>query len=193
MRVWYTLKERYWQGQLPIRLGNFASNLARIKSRSQNAANGELIESLLKESKLFIEWTPQNAEIEIAAELVELQTQLACWQYSWAGILEDATQRMKVGEQERIWSGKVLNMSGLLAVNQIGGDRPFFAGAIPYWIATLHACVQPSHFKIVEMDKIVSGKRSWVTRGLIKYAWWGDRPSEPAIGSSIDGSTEPSM
>ncbi|MEG4332595.1 hypothetical protein QUB40_11790 [Microcoleus sp. AT9_A2] len=25
------------------------------------------------------------------------------------------------------------------------------------------------------MDKIVSGKRSWVTRGLIEYAWWGDR------------------
>jgi hypothetical protein len=39
---------------------------------------------------------------------------------------------------------------------------------------------------MVEMDKIVSGKRSWVTRGLIEYAWWGDRPSEPAIESSID-------
>jgi hypothetical protein len=91
--------------------------LARIKSPSQNAANGEIIENLLQESKLFIEWTPQNAEIEIAAELVELQTQLACWQYSWAGILEDAEQRMRVGEQGSIWSGKVLNMSGLLVVS----------------------------------------------------------------------------
>ncbi len=139
MRVWYTLKKRYLRGQLPISLGNLASNLARIKSRSQNAANGELIESLLQESKLFIEWTAQDAEIEIAAELVELQIQLACWQNSWARIGEDATQRMKVGEQGRIWSGKVLNMLGLLAVNQIGGEIPFFARAIPYWIATLHA------------------------------------------------------
>ena len=139
MREWYTLKEHYLRGQLPIRLGNLASNLARIKSRCQNAANGEIIESLLQESKLFIEWTAQDAEIEIAAELVEWQIQLACWQYSWSGILEDATQPMKVGEAGRIWLEKVLNMSGLLAVNQIGGDRPFFAGAIPYWIATLHA------------------------------------------------------
>jgi hypothetical protein len=46
--------------------------------------------------------------------------------------------------------------------------------------------VQSSAFEMVEMDKIVSGKRSWVTRGLIEYAWWGDRASEPAIGSSID-------
>ena len=65
--------------------GNLASNLARIKSRCQNTAHGEIIEDLLQESKLFIEWTAADTEIEIAAELVELQVQLACWQYSWAG------------------------------------------------------------------------------------------------------------
>ena len=126
MREWYTLKERYLRGQLPIRLENLAANLARIKSRCQKAANGEIIENLLQESKLFIEWTAQDAEIEIAAELVELQIQLACWQYSWARIWEDAEQRMRVGEQGRIWSEKVLNMSGLLAVNQRRGRDPFF-------------------------------------------------------------------
>ncbi len=52
---------------------------------------------MLQESKLFIEWTARDAEIEIARELVELQIQLACCQYSWAGILEDAEQRMRVG------------------------------------------------------------------------------------------------
>ena len=39
---------------------------------------------------------------------------------------------------------------------------------------------------MVEMDKIVSGKRGWVTRASTEYARNGDRPSEPAIGSSID-------
>jgi len=117
MKKWYTLKERYLRDELPIPLGNLASNLARIKSRSQNAPNGELIENLLQESKLFIEWTAQDAEIEIAAELVELQIQLACWQYSWARIWEDAGQRMRLAQETKIWSEKVLNMSGLLAVN----------------------------------------------------------------------------
>lgn len=117
MRDWNVLKERYLRDELPIRLGNLASNLARIKSRCQNAANGELIESLLQESKLFIEWTAPDAEVEIAAELVELQIQLACWQYCWAEIWEDTQQRIRVGEEGRIWSEKVLNMSGLLGVN----------------------------------------------------------------------------
>ncbi len=117
MRDWNALKSRYLRDELPIRLGNLASNLARIKSRCQNSANGELVEGLLQESKLFIEWTAKDAEVEIAAELVELQVQLACWQYSWARIWEDAEQRMRVAEETKIWSEKVLSMSGLLAVN----------------------------------------------------------------------------
>ncbi|NJM58966.1 MAG: hypothetical protein HC849_00200 [Oscillatoriales cyanobacterium RU_3_3] len=117
MRDWNALKSRYLQDELPMRLGNLASNLVRIKSRCQNAAHSEIIEDLLQESKLFIEWTAADTEIEIAAELVKLQVQLACWQYSWAKIRSDAKQRMKVGEQVKIWSEKVLNMSGLLAVS----------------------------------------------------------------------------
>ena len=75
------------------------------------------MDNLLQESKLFIEWTAQDAEREIAAELVELQIQLACWQYSWARIWEDAEQRMRVAQETKIWSEKVLHMSGLLTVN----------------------------------------------------------------------------
>jgi len=116
MRDWNALKSRYLRDELPIRLGNLASNLARIKSRCQNSANGELVENLLQESKIFIEWTANDAEVEIAAELVELQVQLACWQYRWTRIWEDAEQRMRVAEETKIWSEKVLNMSGLLAV-----------------------------------------------------------------------------
>lgn len=117
MRDWKALKERYLQDDLPTRLGNLASSLARLKSRCQNVANGELVAELLQESKLFIEWTVQDTEIDIASELVELQIQLACWQYDWTKILADIEQRRTVSEQSRIWSEKVLQMSGLLIVN----------------------------------------------------------------------------
>lgn len=94
-----------------------ASNLAKIHSRCQNVANRELVESLLQESKYFIEWTAAEAEVETAAELVELQIQLARWQYCWETIWDDSQQRMMVAEQARIWSDRVLDMSGLLSVN----------------------------------------------------------------------------
>jgi hypothetical protein len=117
MKNWVALKERYLRDNLPIRLGGIAANLARIKSFSQDVENSVAVESLLQESKWFIEWTAADAEIEIAAELVELQVQLACWQCCWSTIWEDAEQRMEVADRAKMWSEKVLNFSGLLAVN----------------------------------------------------------------------------
>jgi hypothetical protein len=115
MRDWTVIRERYLRDELPIRLGGLAANLARIKSFSSHAANRDVVESLLDESKFYIEWTAADAEIDTAAELVELQIQLARWQRSWTSIWADVTQRMQVAEQSRIWSERVLDMSGLLS------------------------------------------------------------------------------
>ena len=49
------------------------------------------------------------------------------------------------------------------------GDRPMDSYASC-------PCVQTSPFEMVEMDRIVSRKRGWVTRGLMEYVGWGDRP-----------------
>ena len=54
MKNLHDLKSRYLKDELSIRLGNLASNLARIKSRCHNYANREIVENLLQESKLFI-------------------------------------------------------------------------------------------------------------------------------------------
>ena len=111
MRDWNALKSRYLRDELPVRLGNLASNLARIKSRCQNTAHGEIIEDLLQESKLFIEWTAADTEIEIAAELVELQVQLACWQYSWAEIRSGASHLCNKHKYSVIFCSKHDRMS----------------------------------------------------------------------------------
>jgi hypothetical protein len=115
MKDWTIIRERYLRDALPIRLGGIAANLARIKSFSNHAANYVVVESLLDESKFFIEWTALDAEVNVAAELVELQIQLARWQRSLARIWADPTQRMQIAEQSRFWSERVLDLSGLLS------------------------------------------------------------------------------
>lgn len=114
MKDWTLIRERYLRDELPIRLGGLAANLARIKSFSTHATNYEVVESLLDESKFFIEWTAIDADLNTAAELVELQIQLARWQRTWASIWADPTQRLNIVEQSRLWSERVLAMSGLL-------------------------------------------------------------------------------
>ncbi|MDY6782246.1 MAG: hypothetical protein SW833_06790 [Cyanobacteriota bacterium] len=115
MRDWTSFKERYLRDELPIRLGNLASNLARIKSRCQNIEYRDLVEDVIQESKFFIEWTAGEAEIETAAELVELQIQLSRWHYRWSTIWNDPEQRVQVSEKAKVWSDRVLEMSGLLS------------------------------------------------------------------------------
>lgn len=114
MRDWNAIRERYLRDALPARLGGLATNLARIRSFSVNAANREAVGYLLDESKRFIEWTAAEADIDTAAKLVELQVQLARWQLQWERIWADQVQRMQMAEMAHAWAEQVLERSGLL-------------------------------------------------------------------------------
>ncbi len=108
------IRERYLRDILPVRLGGLAANLARINSFSDHPDHRGVVEGLLDESKFFIEWTASDAGLELQAELVELQLQLACWQLNWKKIWNDPAQRVAVAGKARIWSERVLERSGLL-------------------------------------------------------------------------------
>ncbi|MBD1943084.1 hypothetical protein H6F50_12045 [Coleofasciculus sp. FACHB-712] len=115
MKDWTAKRERYLRESVPTRLGELAANLARIRSFSNNDLNRDAVAHLIEESKFFIEWTAIDAGIDIAAELVELQVQLARWQLTWSNIWADDAQRTKVAQQAKVWSERTLEMSGLLS------------------------------------------------------------------------------
>ena len=77
------VKEQFLKNNLQIRLGSIAANLARISSFSDNSHHSKAIESMIEESKFFIEWTAPTAELYIQEKLVLLQIELAQWQLSW--------------------------------------------------------------------------------------------------------------
>jgi hypothetical protein len=114
MKDWTGIRQRYMQDDLAIRLGGLAANLLRVKSFCERDANQEAVQNLIDESKFFIEWTASETEVEIAAELVELQVQLACWQRQWATIWADSDRRRAIAQSSGGWSSRVLDMSGLL-------------------------------------------------------------------------------
>ncbi|MBU2610943.1 MAG: hypothetical protein KJ606_08375 [Chloroflexi bacterium] len=114
MKDWTVIRERYLRDELPVRLGGLAANLGRIKSFAKNELNKDLVESLIDESKYFIEWTARDAEIETAAQLVELQVELARWQFKMAQCWSDPHHRKQIAEKSGAWSQQVLITSGLL-------------------------------------------------------------------------------
>ena len=114
MKDWSVIQERYMRDELPVRLGGLAANLSRIKSFSANENSRETVASLIDESKMFIEWTAAQAEINTAAMMVDVQVQLALWQIRWERIWADPVQRRQIAEQSGIWSKQILELSGLL-------------------------------------------------------------------------------
>ena len=114
MKDWTALRERYMRDPLPVRLGGLAANLSRIKSFSANENSRETVESLIDESKMFIEWTASQAEINTAAMMVDVQVQLSLWQIHWDRIWSNPAERKQIAEQSVIWSKQILELSGLL-------------------------------------------------------------------------------
>lgn len=109
------VRARYMRDGLPIRLGGLATNLMRIASVADHPANRQVVDSLLEESKFFIEWTAPDASLDKQAALVELQIRLAVWQLRWHPDSTDPAQRARLAQEARVWANRVLEMSGLLS------------------------------------------------------------------------------
>lgn len=107
-------KARFQCDNIPTRLGHIASNLARIRTFC-NTSYKEAVGSVTDETLWFIEWTAAEIEPEYAEELVNIQVQLARWKITFDNIWSDDKKRIKIAEQSSVWSGRVLNMSGLLS------------------------------------------------------------------------------
>ncbi|MBI3315362.1 MAG: hypothetical protein HYZ87_00070 [Candidatus Omnitrophica bacterium] len=95
------LKKRFLSDPTPVRLGAVASDLLRLgKLNRLPAENRSSYEDVLKETKLFTEWTASDLSFEQQLKILRLQRTLAR-RFSKA----EATQ----------WSNKILNLSGLSA------------------------------------------------------------------------------
>src|SRR3972149_2694351 len=109
-----TLRERYLKDPLAVRVGGLAANLARVGSFSNDSRHERVVAAMLEESKWFIEWAAAGAPLDMQGLLVECQRQLARWQMGWSEIWRDVNQRAEVAEAARIWSGRLLEASGLV-------------------------------------------------------------------------------
>src|SRR5215467_4439295 len=104
MPDWAAIRSRYLQDDVPVRIGGIAANLARVHSFSKKQGNIAAVDVVIQESKWFIEWTAAEVEIDTAAQLVELQIQLALWHRKLSKLWEDDIDRLQMSNRAREWS-----------------------------------------------------------------------------------------
>ena len=109
-------RERFLRDSLPRRLGGLAATLGRISSVARKSSDPTNVTRLLEEAKYLIEWTAADAEPEVAAELVSMQTLINLWGKAWEKTNQNKEQRTLLSVQAKHWSDRALDFSGLLNV-----------------------------------------------------------------------------
>lgn len=104
-----TLRQRFLQDPLPIRLGNLASDLARIAFCAENPQNRAVVASVLEEGKFFAEWAASEAPLEVQEQLAQVQIELAYWHLRWLSGQPEPSMR----SQAQRWSDRLIELSGL--------------------------------------------------------------------------------
>jgi len=107
-------RERFLRDPLPARLGGISASLARISSSARSEGGGASVAEMIQEVKYYIEWTAAEAELEVAAELVDIQVGLALWQSALQRAGGFPAQRSLLAWQAKKWSDAILAASGLL-------------------------------------------------------------------------------
>ena len=77
------LRTRYLQDEWPRQLGNLASTLTRLSSRTGDARYDPFVADLLREGTLLMEWCAPNVPLDLAADIATMQRELVLWRRIW--------------------------------------------------------------------------------------------------------------
>jgi hypothetical protein len=97
MNDFVSKEQSFVQDDVPTRLHHLAAHLEQIQSLWTQGSSQELMLTLVKESRYFIEWTVPDMvkadDIDRACELVDLGRMLTRWLFHWDNIWSDAEQK----------------------------------------------------------------------------------------------------
>jgi len=113
MRDLKKMRERFIRDQIPVRLGNLASNLLRLSKWVQMKQRDESAVDLMREIAWFMEWSGDMATAEIA----DMQREICRWRRAWP--IEPARSILTLRALQM--SNRILELSGLL---EKGMERP---------------------------------------------------------------------
>lgn len=104
------VRERFLRDDVSRRLGALAMNLMRIVSFAENPNHLKAIQSLLEESRYFIEWTALDAPLHLQPALVDLQIRLAVQNLRLTNGQAENVQGLREFQKD---SEELLTVSGL--------------------------------------------------------------------------------
>jgi hypothetical protein len=115
MNNWTAEEIAFRCDRLPVRIDRLATNLLRLGSLSSNGTDADSTLAVLRESKVFIELTAIDLNVDSAFELAQIQRQLSRWHIHWAETWAGTSSRNEISTLTQTWANRLREMSGVFA------------------------------------------------------------------------------
>lgn len=115
MNNWTAEEVAFRCERLSVRLETLAQSFLQMASLSLDVANAEAVLAIVRESKVFLELTAIDLEVDSAFELAQMQRQLSRWHLRWVELWADDVARLEISTLSQVWANRVREMAGVLA------------------------------------------------------------------------------
>ncbi|BAZ83719.1 hypothetical protein PN497_09070 [Sphaerospermopsis kisseleviana CS-549] len=103
--------------RLSIRLERLAQNFLQMASLSLGGVNGEAVLGIVRESKVFLELTAIDLDVDSAFELAQMQRQLSRWHTHWLETWASDSSRLEISTLSQTWANRIREMAGVHSTN----------------------------------------------------------------------------
>lgn len=100
--------------RLSMRLEKLSQNFLQMSTLSVNAVNAEATLEIIRESKVFLELTAIDLDVDSAFELAQMQRQLSRWHLHWAETWANDSSRLEISDLAQTWAKRIQQMAGVL-------------------------------------------------------------------------------
>ena len=113
MNNWTVAEMEFRCDRLSIRMERLAQNFLRMGSMSLDEVEAEAVLTIVKESKMFIELTAIDLDIDSAFELAQIQRQLSRWDVHWLETWTSDASRVEISTVSQSWANRIQEMAGV--------------------------------------------------------------------------------
>jgi hypothetical protein len=114
MNNWNEAELKFRCERLSVRLERLAENFLSLASLVQNEQNPDAALEVLQQSKMFLELTAIDLDVDRAFELAQMQRQLSRWHLHWVETWENHSTRLEIVTVTQSWADRVREMAGVL-------------------------------------------------------------------------------
>jgi 3-hydroxyacyl-CoA dehydrogenase len=113
MNNWTVAETTFRCDRLSVRMERLAQNFRRMGSMALDGIDAEIVLEIVRESKVFIELTAIDLDVDSAFELAQIQRQLSRWHIHWLEIWTSDTSRIEISTLSQAWANRIREMAGI--------------------------------------------------------------------------------